>query len=122
MRRAARSLLVFLVFVSGLSIARGLSAHDLWIEPSNFRPAEAQLFAVRLRVGEAFKGDPVPRMEERHRDRADRSRRAVYRPDPARAKAYEALYAEYRTLHDYFGTGGNDVLHRLRRIRNEARR
>ncbi|MFI5956693.1 ribulokinase [Cryptosporangium sp. NPDC051539] len=51
-----------------------------------------------------------------------RVERAVYRPDPARAKAYEALYAEYRTLHDYFGRGGNDVLHRLRRIRNEARR
>ncbi|GAA0282144.1 ribulokinase [Cryptosporangium japonicum] len=51
-----------------------------------------------------------------------RVERAVYRPDPSRAKAYDALYAEYRTLHDYFGTGTNDVLHRLRRIRNEARR
>ncbi|SHM20716.1 ribulokinase [Cryptosporangium aurantiacum] len=50
-----------------------------------------------------------------------RVRRAVYQPDPNRAKAYEALYAEYRTLHDYFGGGTNDVLHRLRRIRNEAR-
>ncbi|GAA3394763.1 ribulokinase [Cryptosporangium minutisporangium] len=54
-----------------------------------------------------------------------RVKRAAYRPDPARAKAYDALYAEYRTLHDYFGRGtepgGNDVLHRLRRIRNEAR-
>lgn len=47
---------------------------------------------------------------------------AVYRPDPARSKAYEALYAEYRSLHDYFGQGTNDVLHRLRRIRNEAHR
>ncbi|WP_051571323.1 ribulokinase [Cryptosporangium arvum] len=51
-----------------------------------------------------------------------RVERAVYRPDESRAKAYDALYAEYRTLHDYFGTGTNDVLHRLRRIRNEARR
>lgn len=47
----------------------------------------------------------------------------AYRPDPARATAYDALYAEYRLLHDYFcgrPDGGNDVLHRLRRIRNEA--
>lgn len=44
----------------------------------------------------------------------------TYEPDPARAKAYDALYAEYRTLHDYFGRGGNDVLHRLRAIRNAA--
>ncbi|MFG1923423.1 ribulokinase [Cryptosporangium sp. NPDC048952] len=49
-----------------------------------------------------------------------RVERAVYRPDPARAKAYEALYVEYRTLHDYFGSNG--LLHRLRRIRNEAHR
>ena len=52
-----------------------------------------------------------------------RCERSVYRPDAERNKAYDALYAEYRTLHDYFGGGpkaGNDVLHRLRRIRNEA--
>jgi L-ribulokinase len=40
----------------------------------------------------------------------------VYEPDTAAADAYDALYAEYRTLHDYFGRGGNDVLHRLRAI------
>jgi L-ribulokinase len=48
----------------------------------------------------------------------------AYVPDPARADAYDRLYAEYRTLHDYFsgrGTASNDVAHRLRRIRNEAR-
>ncbi|TQS40868.1 ribulokinase [Cryptosporangium phraense] len=55
-------------------------------------------------------------------DAMGRVERAVYTPDPQRAKAYEALYAEYRTLHDYFGRGENDVLHRLRRIRNEAHR
>jgi L-ribulokinase len=52
-------------------------------------------------------------------------RRDVYTPDPLRHEAYNALYAEYCTLHDYFGITaggqGNDVLHRLRRIRNRAR-
>jgi L-ribulokinase len=59
--------------------------------------------------------------------------RNVYTPDAARADAYDALYAEYRLLHEYFGRGGaslaggaggagNDVLHRLRRIRNAAGR
>jgi len=38
-----------------------LQAHDFWIEPSAFRPAIAQRVAVRLRVGQEFKGDPVPR-------------------------------------------------------------
>jgi L-ribulokinase len=44
----------------------------------------------------------------------------AYLPDERRAKAYDALYAEYATLHDYFGRGQNEVLHRLRRIRNQA--
>jgi L-ribulokinase len=50
--------------------------------------------------------------------------RAAYLPDPARADAYDGLFAEYRTLHDYFSGrpkwGGNDVLHRLRDRRNEV--
>ncbi|WUH89556.1 ribulokinase [Streptomyces sp. NBC_00433] len=46
-----------------------------------------------------------------------RIERAVYVPDPERAAAYDGLYAEYRTLHDYFGRGGNDVMHRLRALR-----
>jgi L-ribulokinase len=49
-----------------------------------------------------------------------RVRRNVYVPDPARADAYDRLYAEYELLHDYFGQGANDVMHRLRRMRNEA--
>jgi L-ribulokinase len=40
-----------------------------------------------------------------------------YLPDPARAAVYDELYAEYRTLHDYFGRGANDAMKRLRAIR-----
>jgi L-ribulokinase len=47
-----------------------------------------------------------------------RLRRDVYRPDPARADAYDALYAEYRALHDQFG--GGELMHRLRAIRDRA--
>ncbi|WP_179848670.1 ribulokinase [Actinomadura luteofluorescens] len=48
---------------------------------------------------------------------------AAYAPDPARARAYDLLYAEYRELHDHFAARGgasSDVLHRLRRLRNDA--
>jgi len=51
-----------------------------------------------------------------------RKRPAAYTPDEHRAAAYDPLYAEYATLHDYFGAGGNEVMHRLRRIRREAMR
>ncbi|MET7573943.1 ribulokinase [Streptomyces sp. NPDC005492] len=46
--------------------------------------------------------------------------RGVYQPDAERAAAYDRLYAEYRLLHDYFGRGTNEVMHRLRRLRAEA--
>ncbi len=46
--------------------------------------------------------------------------RAVYVPDEASAAAYDRLYAEYLTLHDLFGRGGNDVMHRLRALKREA--
>jgi L-ribulokinase len=45
---------------------------------------------------------------------------AAYRPDPAAAVVYDELYAEYRRLHDYFGRGGNDAMHRLREIRDRV--
>jgi L-ribulokinase len=53
-------------------------------------------------------------------DAMGRIERDMYLPDEARAHAYDALYAEYSLLHDYFGRGVNDVLHRLRGIRNTA--
>ncbi len=46
--------------------------------------------------------------------------RDVYTPNEESAAAYDRLYAEYRELHDYFGRGGNDVMHRLRALRREA--
>jgi L-ribulokinase len=51
-----------------------------------------------------------------------RIERAVYRPEERRAAAYDRLYSEYSTLHDYFGRGGNEVMHRLRAIRRDAHR
>jgi uncharacterized GH25 family protein len=44
-----------------LLCAPALRAHDFWIEPSSFRPAPGARVAVRLRVGQDLKGDPVPR-------------------------------------------------------------
>ena len=49
-----------------------------------------------------------------------RVERDVWKPDPARVDAYEALFAVYRQLHDQFGRDGGDLMHRLRDIRREA--
>lgn len=45
---------------------------------------------------------------------------AAYTPNPETVDAYDRLFAEYATLYDYFGRGGNDVMHRLKAIRREA--
>ena len=47
---------------------------------------------------------------------------ALYKPNEERAKAYDLLYKEYETLHDYFGRGANDVMKRLKQLRREASR
>ncbi|MCC7207754.1 MAG: ribulokinase [Anaerolineae bacterium] len=44
----------------------------------------------------------------------------VVRPIPENAAVYDKLYADYKTLYDYFGRGANDVMKRLKKIKLEA--
>jgi L-ribulokinase len=41
----------------------------------------------------------------------------AYEPDERRADLYDVLYEHYVRLHDHFGRGGDDVMHRLREVR-----
>lgn len=43
----------------------------------------------------------------------------VYYPIPENAAAYDKLFHEYQVLHDYFGRGANDVMKRLKEIKNQ---
>ena len=45
----------------------------------------------------------------------------VYVPIPEHSAVYDKLYAEYKTLHDYFGKGENDVMKRLKAIKKEVK-
>ena len=49
-----------------------------------------------------------------------RVERGKYLPNEKSADAYDALFAEYRELHDYFGRGTNSVMKRLKAMRREA--
>jgi len=40
-------------------------------------------------------------------------------PIQTNSERYDRLYAEYQKLHDWFGRGGNDVMHRLKKIRQK---
>lgn len=42
-----------------------------------------------------------------------------YKPIPLNVEIYKKLYAEYKILHDYFGRGLNNVMKRLKKIREE---
>jgi L-ribulokinase len=44
-----------------------------------------------------------------------------YQPDPAAKQVYDQLFAEYMTLHDYFGRGTNDVMKRLKALKAAVR-
>ncbi|MDD3766247.1 MAG: ribulokinase [Eubacteriales bacterium] len=44
----------------------------------------------------------------------------IYKPIKENVKAYEKLYEEYKILHDYFGKTGNEVMKRLKAIRESA--
>ncbi|MDF1495673.1 ribulokinase [Caproiciproducens sp. CPB-2] len=43
----------------------------------------------------------------------------VYNPIPENSERYDALFREYRTLHDYFGRGENDVMKHLKTMKQK---
>ena len=44
-----------------------------------------------------------------------------YSPISRNVKVYKQLYKEYKKLHDYFGRGENDVMKKLKSIRNDTK-
>lgn len=51
-----------------------------------------------------------------------RVREESFKPIPENAAIYDRLYKEYTELHDYFGRGGNDVMKRLKQLKEEVTR
>jgi uncharacterized GH25 family protein len=62
-RKATRAVVALTVL--GALLSSPALSHDFWIEPSSFHPSAGSQLAVSLRVGEHFRGDPVPRMDAR---------------------------------------------------------
>jgi len=61
MRRPSLVLGLLATVVAG---STSLSAHDFWIEPTGFMADLGRIVGVKLRVGQDFHGDPVPRSDE----------------------------------------------------------
>jgi hypothetical protein len=47
------------------AVCRSASAHEFWVEPSEFNPASGARVDVRLCVGDGFEGWTLPRNEQR---------------------------------------------------------
>src|SRR4249920_3222805 len=56
-----RLLFVVIVLAAG---SASLRAHDFWIEPTGFSVDLGRVVGVKLRVGQDFHGDPVPRSDD----------------------------------------------------------
>jgi len=50
-----------------------------------------------------------------------RVREESFKPIPENVAIYDKLYREYSLLHDHFGRGGNDVMKRLKEIKESVR-
>ncbi len=48
-----------------------------------------------------------------------RVQKQTFKPNSQSHAVYDQLFAEYHTLHDYFGRGGNDVMKRLKSLKRE---
>jgi uncharacterized GH25 family protein len=55
---------LFIASALALAASASLGAHDFWIEPTGFRPDIGRVVGVKLRVGDDFHGDPVPRSDD----------------------------------------------------------
>jgi len=51
-----------------------------------------------------------------------KSKEKYYKPISENVAMYEKLYAEYEKLHDYFGRGENDVMKRLKKIKESVKK
>ena len=51
-------------FVLCLGAHASLGAHDMWIEPTSFSPELGRVLGLKLRVGDDFRGEPIPRNDE----------------------------------------------------------
>jgi L-ribulokinase len=101
-----------------MQIYADVTGRELKVTASQQTPALGSAMFGAVAAGRAGGGydtiyEAVPRMA--------RLKKQTFKPDPAAQAVYDQLYAEYLTLHDYFGRGLNDVMKRLKRIRAQAR-
>ncbi len=100
-----------------MQIYADVTEHEISIVRSAQAPAVGSAMHGAVAAGVEAGGYPDIATAAQHMGSL---RSETYRPIPEHVGVYDRLYAEYKTLYDYFGRGGNDVMKRLRALRREA--
>lgn len=101
-----------------MQIYADVTQKEIRISSSKQAPAlGAALFGALAAGSKAGGYDTIEKASQKMARLQDK----IYIPNPEAAKVYNQLYKEYKELHDYFGTGKNNIMKRLKTIRNQSR-
>ncbi|GIP48336.1 ribulokinase [Paenibacillus sp. J53TS2] len=100
-----------------MQIYADVTNREIFVADSKQTPALGAAMFAAVAAGEAAGGydsilDAAGKMA--------RVKEETFKPIPAHVEVYEKLYQEYSQLHDYFGRGENNVMKRLKRIKQAA--
>lgn len=100
-----------------MQIYADVTNREIMVADSKQTPALGAAMFAAVAAGEAQGGyDSIIDAAEK----MARVKEETFKPIPEHVEVYEQLYQEYSKLHDYFGRGENDVMKRLKRIKQAA--
>lgn len=100
-----------------MQIYADVTNREIYVADSKQTPALGAAMFAAVAAGEAQGGyDSIIDAAEK----MARVKEETFKPIPEHVEVYEQLYQEYSKLHDYFGRGENDVMKRLKRIKQKA--
>lgn len=100
-----------------MQIYADVTNREIMVADSKQTPALGAAMFAAVAAGEAQGGyDSIIDAAEK----MARVKEETFKPIPEHVEVYEQLYQEYSKLHDYFGRGENDVMKRLKRIKQSA--
>ncbi|MGG3311360.1 ribulokinase [Paenibacillus lautus] len=100
-----------------MQIYADVTNREIMVADSKQTPALGAAMFAAVAAGQAHGGydsiiDAAKKMA--------RVKEETFKPIPEHVEVYEQLYQEYSKLHDYFGRGENNVMKRLKRIKQTA--
>lgn len=100
-----------------MQIYADVTHREIMVADSKQTPALGAAMFAAVAAGQAQGGyDSIIDAAEK----MARVKEETFKPIPEHVEVYEQLYQEYSKLHDYFGRGENDVMKRLKRIKQTA--